>query len=66
MKRCEMIKNKDYFNSIIKNGKFVKDANFVIYFVHNKEEFQPDVLLPPFFGLKSKQHALLRPFPGFR
>jgi len=36
MKRTEMIKKQDYFNFIIKNGKFVKDKNFVIYSVDNE------------------------------
>jgi len=35
MKRYEMIKNKNYFNSIIKNGKYIKDKYFVIYYIYN-------------------------------
>ena len=35
MKRFEMIKDSEYFSNIIKNGKFYKDKNFVIYFVAN-------------------------------
>lgn len=31
MKRCEMIKDKDSFNNIIKKGKFKKNKHFVIY-----------------------------------
>jgi ribonuclease P protein component len=38
MKRAEMIKEKKYFNYIIRNGKFIKDKNFVIYYVKNTEE----------------------------
>ncbi len=48
MKRFEMIKDKKHFNYIIKHGKFVKDKNFVIYYVYNKEnEF-------PHFGIAIK------------
>lgn len=36
MKKREMIKDKDYFSFIIKNGKFNKDKNYVIYYVDNK------------------------------
>ena len=35
MKRAEMIKDKKYFNYIIKNGLYNKDKNFVIYSVDN-------------------------------
>lgn len=33
MKRYEMIKDKKRFNFIIKNGKYNKDKNFVVYSV---------------------------------
>ena len=33
MKRFEMIKDKDYFNKIIRQGKYTKDKNFVIYYI---------------------------------
>ena len=36
MKRYEMIKDKKYFNSIIRQGKYSKDKNFVIYYINNK------------------------------
>ncbi len=35
MKRCETIKDKEVFNSIIREGKFSKNKYFVIY---NKEK----------------------------
>lgn len=41
MKRYEMIKDKKYFNSIIRNGKFVKDKNFVIYSVESDRDNIP-------------------------
>ena len=37
MKRCEMVKDKDLFNKIIKTGKYNKDSNFVIYHLDNRE-----------------------------
>ena len=37
MKRIEMIKDKNYFNYIIRNGRFVKDDNYTIYFYKNNE-----------------------------
>lgn len=39
MRRFEMIKDKDYFSSIIKNGNFYKDKNFVIYYVNNNSTY---------------------------
>lgn len=36
MKRYEMIKDKKHFNDIIRNGKYSKDKNFVIYHVNNE------------------------------
>ena len=39
MKRFEMVKDKDLFNTIIKKGKFVKDENFVIYSLDNNSNF---------------------------
>lgn len=36
MKRREMIKDKNYFNFIIKKGRFSKDKYFVIYFVEKR------------------------------
>lgn len=38
MKRIEMIKDKNYFNFIIRKGSFIKDKYFVIYSVDNKEK----------------------------
>lgn len=38
MKRYEMIKDKDYFSFIIKNGNFFKDNYFVIYYINNKDD----------------------------
>lgn len=35
MKRNEMIKDKHTFNSVIRTGKFVKDENYVIYYLPN-------------------------------
>ena len=35
MKRCEMIKDKERFNLIIKTGKYSKDGNFVVYYLDN-------------------------------
>lgn len=35
MKRNEMIKDKNVFNTIIRKGQFVKDENFVIYYKDN-------------------------------
>lgn len=40
MKRFEMIKDKNYFSYIIKNGQYNKDMNYVIYYVpNNKKDF---------------------------
>ena len=36
MKRSEMIKDKEYFNNIIRHGIYTKDKNFVIYYIENK------------------------------
>lgn len=36
MKRYEMIKDKKYFNTLIKQGKYSKDKNFVIYYINNE------------------------------
>ncbi len=41
MKRYEMIKNQDYFGSIIKTGKYNKDKLFVIYYLENLENRYP-------------------------
>lgn len=38
LKKSEMIKDKDYFTQIIRNGKFSKDRNFVVYFVENESD----------------------------
>ncbi len=37
MKRYEMIKNSEYFSSIIKKGKYNKDKYYVVYHLNNKE-----------------------------
>lgn len=37
MKRYEMIKDKNYFSSIIKKGRYNKDKNFVVYHVENND-----------------------------
>ena len=39
MKRYEMIKDKDYFSSIIKSSRFLKDKNFVIYYKDNDSDY---------------------------
>lgn len=36
MKRCEMIKDKERFNFMIRKGKYVKDKYFVIYYSPSK------------------------------
>ena len=36
MKRCETIKDKNVFNSVIRDGKFLKNKYFVVY---NKEAY---------------------------
>ncbi len=41
MKRCEMIKDRERFNYIIKNGHYNKDKNFVVYEVFAKENVYP-------------------------
>jgi len=41
MKRFEMIKEKERFSHIIKNGKYNKDKNFVIYYIDNKDSIFP-------------------------
>lgn len=38
MKRCETIKDKNVFNSVIRDGKFLKNKYFVVY---NKEKATP-------------------------
>lgn len=38
MKRIETIKDRKSFNNIIKNGKFIKNDYFVIYFINNEKE----------------------------
>lgn len=38
MKRFEMIKDKKYFNHIIRNCRYVKDNVFVIYYNHSYDE----------------------------
>lgn len=40
MKRIEMIKDRDLFSKIIKKGHFVKDENYVIYYMDkdNKDD----------------------------
>ena len=48
MKRIEMIKNSDYFSNIIKNGKFQKNKNFVIYYIDKDKEL-------PKFGIAVKK-----------
>lgn len=50
MKRYEMIKDKKYFNRIIKSGKYIKDKYFVIYYI-NKDNNQNDF---PHFGIAIK------------
>jgi len=37
MRRKEMIKDKNTFNNIIRKGKFIKDENFVIYYLPNED-----------------------------
>jgi len=37
MKRKEMIKDKITFNTIIRKGKFIKDDNFVIYYLPSND-----------------------------
>lgn len=41
MKRFEMIKEKKYFNNIIRNGKYIKNKHFVVYYVYNNENKFP-------------------------
>lgn len=41
MKRTETIKNSDYFSSIIKTGKYIKNDNFVIYYIYTKDSISP-------------------------
>lgn len=41
MKRYEMIKDQDYFGSIIKKGKYNKDKLFVIYSVSKEDNVYP-------------------------
>lgn len=56
MKKTEMIKDKDYFSHIIRNGIYNKDKNFVIYSVKNETN-------KTFFGIaikKSIGSAVLR------
>lgn len=48
MKRYEMIKDKRKFNLIIKSGKYVKDKNYVIYYIPS------DNKLIPHFGIAIK------------
>lgn len=48
MKRYEMIKDKNYFNLIIKTGKYIKDENYVIYSLENKNNY-------PMFGIAIKK-----------
>ena len=36
MKKSETIKDKNLFNNIIKKGYFIKDDNYVIYYMENK------------------------------
>ena len=38
MKRIETIKDSKSFNDIIKNGKFIKNNYFVIYYKDNESE----------------------------
>ncbi len=44
MKKYETVKQSTEFNDIIKNGKYLKNEHFVIYYVDSNEEF-------PKFGL---------------
>lgn len=56
MKKYEIIKNNKYFNHIIRNGNFIKDKNFVIYYVKNDGH-------NPHFGIAIKKkigNAVLR------
>lgn len=41
MKRFEMIKDKRHFSYIIKNGKYNKDKNYVVYYVKNQDNNFP-------------------------
>jgi len=36
VKRNEMIKERKIFNNIIKNGKFIKNKYYVIYYINNE------------------------------
>ena len=38
MKRIETIKDRRMFNNIIKNGKFIKNQYFVIYYMKSENE----------------------------
>ena len=38
MKRIETIKDRRIFNNIIKNGKFIKNQYFVIYYMKSENE----------------------------
>lgn len=38
MKRIETIKDRRIFNNIIKNGKFIKNQYFVIYYMKSESE----------------------------
>ena len=38
MKRIETIKDSKTFNNIIKNGKFIKNQYFVIYYMQSENE----------------------------
>lgn len=38
MKRIETIKDRRIFNNIIKNGKFIKNQYFVIYYMKSETE----------------------------
>ena len=48
MRRYEMIKDKKLFNNIIRKGSFVKDENFVIYYMLSKN-------INPKFGIAVKK-----------
>lgn len=42
MKRYEMIKDQEYFGSIIKKGRYKKDKFFVIYYIYNEKKDRPN------------------------
>ena len=68
MNKQYIVKEKRDFDNIIKNGKKVKNYNFVIFFTKNKEEFNKyGITVPKKVGkahirnkLKRRVRAILR------